>query len=197
MSVKVKTSMVETTSGRSLEARLDDIISVADYGASSTATLAENINAINLAIVAAAAGSGIVFIPQGIAYTESGLNIPDNVVILQIGALGTCTFLTKYQGTALPVTKGGVVIKGQGNTGILLRALDYGVTAEPILQILDAAAGDVAALAPKFLEMDEITAPTSPSANKVRMFTRDNGSGKTQLVALFPTGAVQVIATEP
>ena len=40
-------------------------------------------------------------------------------------------------------------------------------------------------------------APAAPAANKARLFCRDNGSGKTQLAAIFPTGAVQVIATEP
>lgn len=37
----------------------------------------------------------------------------------------------------------------------------------------------------------------APASNKVRIYAKDNGSGKTQLVARFPTGAVQVIATEP
>lgn len=37
----------------------------------------------------------------------------------------------------------------------------------------------------------------APAANRVRLFAKDNGSGKTQLVARFNSGAVQVIATEP
>ncbi|HFD38530.1 MAG TPA: LamG domain-containing protein [Anaerolineae bacterium] len=45
--------------------------------------------------------------------------------------------------------------------------------------------------------MDEISTPTAPPSNHVVWFARDNGSGKTQLCARFPTGAVQVIATEP
>jgi hypothetical protein len=49
----------------------------------------------------------------------------------------------------------------------------------------------------KFHEMAETTTPTAPSANKLRLFARDNGSGKTQLCVRFPTGAVQVIKTEP
>jgi pectate lyase-like protein len=43
----------------------------------------------------------------------------------------------------------------------------------------------------------EIGDPGAPSANRGRMYWRDNGGGKTQLVARFPTGAVQVLATEP
>lgn len=43
----------------------------------------------------------------------------------------------------------------------------------------------------------ETTAPTNGPANTARLFVRDNGSGKTQLCVIFPTGAVQVISTEP
>jgi hypothetical protein len=49
----------------------------------------------------------------------------------------------------------------------------------------------------EYWEGDEIADPAAPAANKGRLYFKDNGSGKTQLVARFPTGAVQVIATEP
>lgn len=39
--------------------------------------------------------------------------------------------------------------------------------------------------------------PAAPAANTGLLYLRDNGAGKRQLVARFPTGAVQVIATEP
>jgi hypothetical protein len=39
--------------------------------------------------------------------------------------------------------------------------------------------------------------PAAPAANHAALFAKDNGGGKTQIVARFPTGAVQVIATEP
>lgn len=47
------------------------------------------------------------------------------------------------------------------------------------------------------LEFTEIAAPSAPAANKARLFTQDNGAGKTQLVVRFATGAIQVLATEP
>jgi hypothetical protein len=47
------------------------------------------------------------------------------------------------------------------------------------------------------IEGTEIADPAAPATNSGRLYFRDNGSGKTQLVVLFPTGAVQVIATEP
>lgn len=37
----------------------------------------------------------------------------------------------------------------------------------------------------------------APSSNGCRLYTKDSGGGKTQLIARFATGAVQVIATEP
>ena len=40
-------------------------------------------------------------------------------------------------------------------------------------------------------------APAAPAANNCRLFARQNGGGKLELVARFPTGAVQVIATQP
>ena len=43
----------------------------------------------------------------------------------------------------------------------------------------------------------QISDPAAPASNSGRLYFRDNGAGKTQLVVRFPTGAVQVIATEP
>jgi hypothetical protein len=51
--------------------------------------------------------------------------------------------------------------------------------------------------APAYFDFAEVTAPDAPAANVGRLFVRDNGSGKTQLCARFPTGAIQVVATEP
>jgi hypothetical protein len=48
-----------------------------------------------------------------------------------------------------------------------------------------------------YVEFSEMTAPSAPSANGARLFTQDNGAGKTQLCVRFNTGATQVIATEP
>ncbi len=47
------------------------------------------------------------------------------------------------------------------------------------------------------LEMSEQTAPSAPSANGVRIYAVDNGAGKTQLMALFSSGAAQQLAIQP
>lgn len=46
------------------------------------------------------------------------------------------------------------------------------------------------------VQLSGLAAPAAPSTGGV-VFTRDNGSGKQQLVCRFPSGAVQVLATEP
>lgn len=43
----------------------------------------------------------------------------------------------------------------------------------------------------------ERTAPAAPAANEVYVYAVDNGSGKTQLMALFSSGAAQQIAIQP
>lgn len=48
-----------------------------------------------------------------------------------------------------------------------------------------------------YIEGVEISDPSAPATNYGRLYFRDNGAGKTQLVCRFPTGAIQVIATEP
>jgi hypothetical protein len=48
-----------------------------------------------------------------------------------------------------------------------------------------------------FMELRESGDFTAPSANGARIYCKDNGAGKTQIVARFNTGAVQVLATEP
>jgi hypothetical protein len=49
-----------------------------------------------------------------------------------------------------------------------------------------------------FIDLKEtVAAPAAPAADYGRIFMRDNGSGKTQFCVRFPSGAVQVLATEP
>ncbi len=48
-----------------------------------------------------------------------------------------------------------------------------------------------------FFDVREMTAPAAPIGNWVRIFAQDNGAGKTQLMALFSSGAAQQIAIQP
>ena len=47
------------------------------------------------------------------------------------------------------------------------------------------------------ISFKEMTAPSAPSANSVRIYAEDDGAGKTRLMALFATGVAQQIAIEP
>lgn len=78
----------------------------------------------------------------------------------------------------------------QKGTGAVLELQDGGVTR---LLMKD----ERLTLSSSDMEFDEITDPAAPAANKARLYAKDNGAGKTQLVVRFPTGAVQVLATEP
>lgn len=45
--------------------------------------------------------------------------------------------------------------------------------------------------------LSEMTAPSAPAANEVYIYAQDNGAGKTQIMALFSSGAAQQIAIQP
>lgn len=49
----------------------------------------------------------------------------------------------------------------------------------------------------EYHQMTEMTAPSAPAANSVRIYAEDNGAGKTRLMALFASGVAQQIAIEP
>lgn len=48
-----------------------------------------------------------------------------------------------------------------------------------------------------YMEINERSDPAAPPANWARIYVRDNGAGKTQVVARFSSGAIQPIATQP
>lgn len=48
-----------------------------------------------------------------------------------------------------------------------------------------------------FLSGVEQTAPAAPAANGYRIFSQDNGAGKTQLMVIFSSGAAQQLAIQP
>jgi hypothetical protein len=47
------------------------------------------------------------------------------------------------------------------------------------------------------ITMKEVAAPGAPAADEVYIYAQDNGGGKTQLMALFSSGAAQQIALQP
>lgn len=49
----------------------------------------------------------------------------------------------------------------------------------------------------QFIELPLLTAEPDAPSSGVRLFSIQNGGGKVELRARFPTGATQVISTEP
>ena len=59
-------------------------------------------------------------------------------------------------------------------------------------------AADQVQIGGRHIELTELaTDPAAPATDGARLFTRDNGAGKTQVCVRFATGAVAVLATEP
>jgi hypothetical protein len=48
-----------------------------------------------------------------------------------------------------------------------------------------------------YSEYVEISTPSTPASNKGRLYLKDNGGGKTQLVVIFSGGAEIVLAVDP
>ena len=111
MVTKTKASLVELGSTRTLEEKLSDIINAADYGASPDNSTLSNTQAIAAALADADGTTGFVIVNPGVSFTESSLNISDGLILIVLSNDGTITYITKDQGTTLPVTKGGLVIK--------------------------------------------------------------------------------------
>lgn len=119
-----------------------------------------------------------------------------NVTVLGVGAwINPTTDNSTYtmgtlQGLRITPSKGAndTVTTAQGIyiSGIAFATTNYAIYTETGIVRL----GDT-------IEGPEISDPAAPAANNGRLYFRDNGAGKTQLAARFPTGAVQVIATEP
>lgn len=195
MTTKVPAAHVFLPSGNTVQTIVDALALAVEYGVTTAGSAAANTTGLNTAI-AACGDTGFVLVPPGVAYNEVDLVMVDGVILVVYSTNGTVMLLTKDHGTSLPVTKGGLAIKSKGNTGILLRSLDYGVSAEPILQVLDVTGGDIAALELKNLLLGETVDLTAPSANKAKLYSRDDGAGATQLVARFPTGDIIPLATE-
>lgn len=68
----------------------------------------------------------------------------------------------------------------------------------PALSIRATADGSdkITAYAGGWIDFSEITAPVAPGSDTARLYCRDNGAGKTQLVARMPSGTVITIATD-
>jgi len=113
---------------------------------------------------------------SGFDYSGHGVQFPTEGVLSWVD---TGNFITGTKDTGVAKTSAGIVEINNGTAGtyrdLKLRNL----------------------LNTEYHQMTEMTAPSAPATNSVRIYAEDNGSGKTRLMALFATGAAQQLAIEP
>ena len=159
----------------------------------------------NLDIVLTPAGTGKVLVPAtspslAIAGNPTyglGWDAASGVVLVHAS---TKVLTTRTGGLGMPST--GFLAWSQGTIG---ETLDAGFSrgAAGRVDVTNGTAGAWRDLKLRNLiqteyhELTEMTAPSAPAANSVRIYAVDNGAGKTKLMALFATGAAQQIAIEP
>jgi hypothetical protein len=89
-----------------------------------------------------------------------------------------------------------VNVRALGTNSVGIYSTTYGQNATAIWAIGPSRFwGPMTVTAP--IVLTEQTVPTAPPVDQLKLFARDDGFGKTQLCVRFPTGAVQVVATEP
>ena len=122
----------------------------------------------------------------GVTQTISGLNsvtVGNNTT--NAGLNGVALGPTSSNSASGGVALGSASTVGASHTNSV--ALGSGTSTTALGQV---------AVGAKHIELSEISTPAAPATNSVRLFARDTG-GKTELCALFPTGAVVVLGVEP
>lgn len=101
---------------------------------------------------------------------------------------GTYTDASNYERASLSTTAG---------SGITLAAETAGTGGDNLNVTLTPAGTGGVVIGANYQQFAEMTAPAAGAANTVRLFAQDNGAGKTQLMAIFASGAAQQVAIEP
>jgi hypothetical protein len=135
-----------------------------------------NSNVLEIGHESAGTGSGarsIRFITGANTYMFSGDNIQIAGSAITLNNSRDLSFIGTFAGRVL------------WSDVALLRS------AAGVLNLTNASTGGAA------LEFREQTAPSAAAANSFRLYAQDNGSGKTQAMIIFASGAAQQIAIEP
>ncbi len=135
--------------------------------------------------------AGTVFAPAFRRDANVGLSTLANRIYFHVGAGVTNFAMTNSSGLA--------TVSG-GFFGWSSSSTDANIAADTSLYRIAAAitgvrgANNTSGGALSFIEQ---TAPSAPATNGCYIYAQDNGASKTQLMALFATGAAQQIAIEP
>lgn len=123
---------------------------------------------------------------------ETAASVPTDVTCGRLHALDASGNGARFTGHEMALEMGSTFHLKWGNATAYNATKDVGFarSAAGILRVSNASTGGGA------LEFTEQSAPSAPSANNVRIYAVDNG-GKTELLALFNSGAAQQLAIEP
>lgn len=122
---------------------------------------------------------------------------------VQIGNGGVASTSGWMTGATSRVTTG-VYVSEYTTAGVQITTPIAG--GSPKSMIIDAGAGNLQSAAPidlvhfagdAYVQFIETGAVAAPPANCVRLYSEDNGAGKTKLMARFNTGAAQQVAIQP
>lgn len=92
----------------------------------------------------------------------------------------------------------GVEVGGTGTNRVLnLLGSSVGVMSTPGTYTSVTASDVILSGSTQTISGSEVSAPSAPSANGFKIYAVDNGSGKTQLCAIFSSGAAQCFAQQP
>lgn len=155
-----------------------------------TATYSNNITVSNNTFVGTGTAVNGIRLDTSFCTSLTALNVFSNTFKLTGNTFTTSTSITNPNLTVF-----GQPIDGVSFSGVItFKSFNLGgVTNTTSIHNTTAAINTTT-----FMEFTGVGSdPAAGNASTGRLYTRGNGSGKTQLVIRFPTGAIQVIATEP
>jgi hypothetical protein len=143
--------------------------------------------------------------PNGVVGNATGIGVHQTLIGFQSGQStpGNIPYLTCVGSKAIGALSGVAIGYTATASGDYATAVGSGATSSHTRSVAlgyqtGTSADDQLSLGGRHIEIYELTGdPSAPAANRARVYSRDNGSGKTQLCVRFNTGAVQVLATEP
>ncbi len=143
----------------------------------SGSTVALSVNAATGATVIGASSNAATLTLQG----------SDRSAVLNIGAFGSEFSVANFQ-----VATANARVRFTDATSSVRYGTIYGEAAD-VLALRNGSGGTTGAA----WEMLEMTAPGTPSADRIRVYVEDNGSGKSRLVVKWSDGTTTVLATQP
>jgi hypothetical protein len=165
----------------------------------------------NLDIVLTPAGTGKVRLPDGLS-TQLALTFTTTATTGIFAAVSGTRFGIVSNGTfslniasnfvAMPTASvlGWTSVGGADGSSI---AAGLAYNAAGVVEVNNGTAGTWRDLKlrnliqTEYSQLTEMTAPSAPATNSVRIYAEDNGAGKTRLMALFATGSAVQLGIEP